>query len=193
MAAANSIRPPVAGRSPNGTPLYQCVCASCGAVRLADYRKLEKLCLACVPKNRNTSHGLSSHPIYKLLKSMEARCYYPSASSYEYYGGRGVIVCDEWRNDPAAFVSWAEANGYAAGMEIDRRDTNGPYAPWNCQFIPHAPNSRKRRNARCDEAQARAVKLALSAGKTVKVAAKEVGVPYMSAWHISKGNTWRDV
>lgn len=192
MAAANSNRPPVAGRSPNGTPLYECRCASCGAIRLADYRKLGKLCHPCAMRG-NITHGLSKHPLYKLLKNVEARCYSASASHYEYYGGRGITVCDEWRTDPAAFVAWAEAHGYAPGLEIDRVDTDGPYSPSNCQFIAHAPNSRKRRNARCDEATARKIKESLAQGMTPAAAAALHGVPKMVAWHISKGNTWRGV
>lgn len=193
MAAANSNRPPVAGRSPNGTPLYECKCPSCGIVRLADYRKLGKRCLSCTLKERNTTHGLSRHPAYRLLKNMQARCEYPSASHYEYYGGRGIAVCDEWRNNPAEFVAWAEANGYAPGLEIDRKDADGPYAPWNCQFIAHAPNSRKRRNARCDEKTARAIKDKLAEGAHYKEVARLFGVPPMVVWHISKGRTWTDV
>jgi hypothetical protein len=192
MADANSNRPPVAGRSSNGTPLYECKCPSCGVVRIADSRRLGKRCLSCTLKERNTTHGLSNHPAYKLLKSMEVRCNYPSASNYEYYGGRGIKVCQEWSENPASFVAWAEANGFAPGLEIDRIDTDGPYAPWNCQFIRHAPNSQKRRNAKCNAEIARAIKGYLAQGIHYKEAALLAGVPPMVAWHIGKGRTWRD-
>lgn len=192
MADANSTRPPVAGRSSNGTPLYECICSSCGGVRLADYRKLGKRCHPCAMRERNTTHGLSSHPLYKLLKNIEVRCYYPSATNYEYYGGRGISVCDEWRNDPATFVKWTEGNGYSPGLEVDRIDNDGPYAPWNCRFVSHVANSQLRGNAKCDTQRARQVKNALASGSSVKAAAKAVGVPYMVAWHISKGHSWRD-
>lgn len=190
MADANSIRVPDA-RSPNGTPLFKRTCHDCGIVTLSDKRRLDKPCIACANKRRST-HGLVRHPLYKLLKNMEARCNYPSASNYEHYGARGIRVCDEWAKDPAAFVAWATANGYRPGLEIDRRDVNGPYAPWNCQFISHQDNSRTRRNAKCDLPRARSVKAALAAGATVTEAAASAGVPKMVAWHISKGNTWKD-
>jgi hypothetical protein len=190
MAAAHFIQPDA--RSSNGTPLYHNTCPDCGATRLSDKRRLGKPCMPCANKRRAT-HGLCGNPLFKLLNNVRARCEHPSASHYEYYGARGIAVCDEWKNDPAAFVAWAEANGYAPGLELDRKEVNGPYAPWNCQFIPHAPNSRKRRNMRCDEAQAALVKKALAEGASVKAAAAAAGVPYMSAWHISKGNTWREI
>lgn len=147
--------------------------------------------MACSNKARAT-HGLSRHPLYRLLKNACARCEIPSSSNFAYYGGRGITVCDEWRSDPAAFVRWAIENGYAPGLELDRRDVDGPYAPWNCRFVPHVENSQARRNARCDINRARLVKAALAAGETVGAAAATAGVPQMVAYHISRGSTWRN-
>jgi len=48
-------------------------------------------------------HGLKSHKTYKLWLNMKERCYNDKKSNYKYYGGRGIIVCDEWRNDFKAF------------------------------------------------------------------------------------------
>lgn len=180
----------LARRSSNGTPLFQNPCPDCGVVRFSDRRRLGKPCMACANRRRAT-HGLSDHPLYRKLQNMRSRCEIPSASGYEYYGGRGISVCDEWRNNPAAFVSWALANGYRPGMEIDRIEVNGPYSPGNCRFIPHAVNSRLRRNSQCTEEKADAVRAALASGASVGAAANAAGVPYMVAWHIHKGNTWR--
>lgn len=191
MAVANSTQGPApVSRSSNGTPLFECVCVDCGKVRIADRRKLNKPCMSCANKRRAT-HGLSGHPLYKLLVGVRARCEYPSATNYKYYGGRGIKVCDEWRSDPAAFVAWAEEHGYLPGMELDRKDSDGPYDPSNCQFIAHDKNSRKRRNAQCDEETALQVRRLLAGGASVKAAADAAGVKYMVAWHISKGNTWK--
>lgn len=181
-----------AARSPNGTPLFENPCPDCGAPRLSDRRRLGKPCGACSNKRRAT-HGLVGHPLYKLLQGMRVRCEYPSATNYAYYGGRGIRVCAEWRDDPASFVAWAEANGYRPGLEVDRIDANGDYEPDNCRFVSHAKNSRRRRNARCTEAQAAMASQLLGRGLSVSAAAKEAGIPYMSAWHIAKGNTWRNV
>lgn len=178
-----------AARSSNGTPLFNNPCPDCGEIRLSDRRRIGKPCMPCANKRRAT-HGLVGHPAFKLLMNMRARCEQPRASSYVYYGGRGIKVCDEWVSDPAAFVKWALAAGYRKGLEIDRKDTDGPYAPWNCQFLPHVKNSRKRRNAQCDEARAAEVRRRLSAGESISQAAQASGVPYMVAWHIGRGNTW---
>lgn len=180
----------LAKRSPNGTPLFQNPCPDCGVVRFSDRRRLGKPCMACANRRRAT-HGLTDHPLYRKLQNMRSRCEIPSASGYEYYGGRGISVCDEWRNSPTTFVSWALANGYRPGMEIDRIDVNGPYSPGNCRFLPHAENSRLRRNSQCTEEKADIVRSALADGASVGAAANAAGVPYMVAWHIHKGNTWR--
>lgn len=178
-------------RSPNGTPLFECVCPDCGKVRIQDKRKIGKPCLPCANRRRST-HGLCGHPLYGLLHNMIVRCKYPSATNYRYYGGRGIKVCDEWTKDPAAFVKWAKDNGYAPGLEIDRIDVDGPYAPWNCRFIPHVRNSQLRRNKRCSLAIASSIKAKLKEGLPIRVISEAIGVPYMVVWHISKGNTWID-
>lgn len=177
-------------RSSNGTPLFKNPCPDCGVVRLSDKRRLGKRCVSCATAAKNKTHGLCGHPLYKKLLGMRARCEYPSATGYEYYGGAGIFVCDEWKQNPASFVEWAEVSGYAKGLEIDRIDPTGPYAPWNCRFVSHKKNSQLRTNSRCDEGRAEIVRHELDGGASVAAAAKAASVPYMTAWHISKGNTW---
>lgn len=189
-ADSGALPSPVA-RSSNGTPLFECRCPDCGVVRIQDRRKLEKPCHPCAMKRRKT-HGLCGTEIYKRFLGIKARCTQPSASHYADYGGRGIMVCDEWLNDPSAFVTWALDNGFRSDLEIDRIDVNGPYAPSNCRLISHRENSRNRRNAQCNAEIAIRAKALLAEGRSVKGTAAELGLPYMVVWHIAKGNTWVD-
>ena len=78
-------------------------------------------------------------------RAMKARCYIPSCSNYEFYGGRGISVCDEWRNDFIAFRDWALANGYTDELSIDRIDPDGNYEPSNCRWVTMTEQFHNRR------------------------------------------------
>lgn len=96
---------------------------------------------------KQTRHGFHGTKVYKLWASMVGRCETKTKQNYKYYGGSGIKVCNEWRNNPESFCKWALSNGYSDGMCIDRIDNTKDYSPENCQFITHKENcsSGKRR------------------------------------------------
>lgn len=87
----------------------------------------------------------------KVYTSMLDRCYDPDDVSYSSYGGRGITVCEEWSCSRSAFMSWALANGWKIGLQIDRVNTNGHYSPYNCRFVTCKENNRNRRTNRMVE------------------------------------------
>ena len=93
-------------------------------------------------------HGLSQLPIYKVWKSMKARCYRETDKRYSRYGGRGISVCNEWLHSPEAFIEWANKNGYSKGLSLDRIDNNSNYSPENCRFVSTAINNRNSSNVK---------------------------------------------
>lgn len=99
-------------------------------------------------KLSNTKHGLSKHKLVKVLGSMKDRCYNKNTKNYHNYGGRGITVCDEWRNNFKSFYDWAIANGWEEGLQIDREDNNGNYEPNNCRFVTNQENSYNRRTTK---------------------------------------------
>lgn len=96
-------------------------------------------------------HGESSTRLHGIWCDMKSRCVCETSKAWEYYGGRGITVCQEWIESYESFRDWAMANGYAATLEIDRRDTNGNYEPSNCRWatrVQQMRNTRKRVNAK---------------------------------------------
>jgi hypothetical protein len=65
---------------------------------------------------------------------MKKRCYSTKFREYKNYGGKGIIVCDEWKNNFEAFRNWALNNGYSDTLSIDRIDNNKNYEPDNCKW-----------------------------------------------------------
>lgn len=81
------------------------------------------------------THGMTGTPLWNAYYNMRARCYQESYVEFERYGGRGIGVCDEWRNDFEAFIAWAEVNGFQEGLQLDRKDNDGDYTPENCRWV----------------------------------------------------------
>ena len=96
-------------------------------------------------KINNKTHGLSKTKLYKCYRSMRDRCYLTSNENYHNYGGRGIIVCDEWLQSFENFKNWAFKNGYKEGLSIERINVNGNYEPNNCKWIPMKEQHRNKR------------------------------------------------
>ena len=75
---------------------------------------------------------------------MKSRCLNKNSEKYKNYGGRGITVCEEWKNDFKTFYDWAMANGYSDELTIERRDVNGNYCPENCCWITSAEQAKNK-------------------------------------------------
>lgn len=89
----------------------------------------------------NRKHDVSGTRLYRIWLQMKQRCYNEKNDAYKYYGGKGVCVCDEWRNDFSTFEQWANTNGYRDDLTIDRINSNKNYEPSNCRWISRGENS----------------------------------------------------
>lgn len=90
-------------------------------------------------------HGMEGTRLYKIWDKMKQRCINPNNPQYKHYGGRGITLCAEW-NEFAAFMVWAEANGYSDNLTIDRIDVDGNYCPINCRWISQRKQNNNKRN-----------------------------------------------
>lgn len=94
----------------------------------------------------HTKHGLSKHHLYKVYKAMKQRTTKGYDKRYKNYGGRGIVVCDEWMNDFNKFYEWAISSGYKDGLTIDRINTSGNYEPSNCRWVTYKAQENNRTN-----------------------------------------------
>lgn len=95
---------------------------------------------------RSFKHGGFGTKLYGAWAAMIRRCNNPNSHYFKEYGGRGIVVCDEWRNDFSKFKSWATVNGYREGLSLDRINTNGNYEPSNCRWVTMKVQQNNRRN-----------------------------------------------
>lgn len=88
------------------------------------------------------THGKRNTKLYGVYAGIKQRCYDSNREGYEYYGGRGIKMCDEWLGADGFenFYQWAMAAGYDENktqkdQSIDRIDVDGDYEPSNCRFV----------------------------------------------------------
>lgn len=138
----------------NGTSLRRGVQISCRCMQVTHLDTVDRT------KINHKKHGACPigerrERLYGVWDGIKQRCYNENLKVYKYYGGRGISVCDLWKNDYAAFREWAFSNGYDPNAKryectIDRIDNNGNYEPDNCRFVDmktQAQNKRKKGTA----------------------------------------------
>ena len=152
------------GVSPNPKRVYwHCVCACGNEKDIHGYSLTTGHTTSCgclhkeisgkILRDHLTTHGGTKERLFGVWSSMKNRCYCVNDPCYKNYGGRGIGVCDLWRNSYVDFRQWAYENGYDENAPkyectIDRINVDEDYSPENCRWATMKQQDNNKRNTR---------------------------------------------
>lgn len=166
---------------------YICDCGSTGHTNTTRLNAGQKSCGCHTHESiayLNLSHGQTVGGVwgrtYRCYRAMLARCDYPSQVHYKDYGGRGISVCNRWRNGENGVSGFdcfrGDMGQQPDGLTIDRIDSDGNYEPNNCRWATPLVQARNRRTTKVDVDMMRSIKKKSAEGMPQNKLAKEFGV-----------------
>ncbi len=88
-------------------------------------------------------HGMSRTPEYRTWHGTKDRCYNKNLKGYHRYGGRGIIVCDRWKNSFVNFYADMGDKPFTKA-QLDRIDNDKGYYKKNCRWVTSAINNQNK-------------------------------------------------
>jgi len=161
---------------------------SCGCLISESITKINK---------RKKTHGKrrnedgSTNKMYSIWSSMKARCNRKNHKAYKYYGGRGIKVCDEWRNSFEQFYN--DMGDCPGGYSIERINNNGNYCKENCMWIPVEKQQRNKTTTKLNETKVIEIKNLIQLGYSNKEIAKLYDVDRVTIYDIRVGRKWKGI
>lgn len=130
--------------------LCQCDCGNTVIIYSDNLKRGKSTSCGCYrnecTRKRSITHGETKTKLYGVWSSIKSRCYNSNTTAFKDYGGRGIIMCDDWKDSFEIFKDWAYKNGYRDGLSIDRINNNSGYNPDNCRWVVSDVQANNRRN-----------------------------------------------
>lgn len=125
-------------------------------------------------------HGMSYTIEYRIYKHILGRCYTPTDKAFKNYGGRGITVCEKWRN---SFIAFYKDVGKRPSIyaTLDREDNDGNYEPNNFRWVNDTVQSRNRRFCKLTLEKARSIRKEKRRGPNGRgegLTRKEIAIKY---------------
>lgn len=120
--------------------VWKCICDCGNSIDVVggDLRSGKVKSCGCYNREKlidcNLKHGRSKTRLYRIWSGIKARTTCETNHAYERYGGKGITICEEWKNNFLKFEKWAYENGYNDNLTIDRINNEDGYKPDNCRW-----------------------------------------------------------
>lgn len=141
--------------------------------------------------SKRERHGKYGTPEYHVWIHMHSRCYNKNCKDFHRYGGRGIIVCEEWIKSFSTFLKDMGKKPFPKA-QIDRIDNDGNYEPENCRWVTNTINSWNKPTTKLCLAKAIKIRELYASGLFTH---KELGLIYnvkeTAIQYVIKYKSWR--